>query len=409
VRCGFPPHRGRPSTRRSSDGCKAWAGRRGWLEAESLFSGARARAVVIEGQSGEARLLVCPNCGYGAEAGIAVFRRDILQREPTSVEEVATPGATTIASLATQLGIAASEAGKIVVLASGDPPAGPPRRIVMAIVPGDMGVSETKLRLATGLASFRPASDEELRAHGVVPGYGSPVGARDLLVVVDEAVELSSGLVMGANREGYHRRGMVCGRDYRPDLVADIAAAAPGHGCLQCGSALKATRGICIARGGAIQTSHGATVGLSFATADGETRPLRMEWIEIRAGRMLEAAAEEWGADSGLFLPRWFSVCEVHLIVLDGGEEAAERLIEELAAAGIEALVDDRPVSAGIKFSDADWIGIPFRCVLGKRGLAKGVAEVAVRRGAAWTKEEVALQSLAAFLAKAAGLDDVVM
>ena len=383
----------------------AWLEGLGWLvrqvEADSQLPGCRVRALMVEEKTGGSRLIVCRNCGYGAEADIAVFRRVTLQGGQVPAEEVATPGATTIPALAEQLGIASSEVGKIVVLASRDAAAATKSRLVMAVVQGEVGVSETKLRHATGLPSFRPASEDELKSHGIVPGYGSPLGARDVLVVADEAVAESPGLVMGANREGFHKRGVVCGREYHPDLVADIASAEPGHTCRHCGAGLAETRGICVARRATIQSTEDESLGCSFATQEWESRPVQVEWIEVRVGRILEAAAAVWGEESGLHLPSWLSPCMVHLVVLDGGEETAAWLIELLAAEHVEALVDDRAVSAGVKFADADWLGIPVRVVLGRRGQARGIAEVAVWSGAEWRREEVSLPSLATHLVQA--------
>ena len=180
----------------------------------------------------DVRLLGQPPGGEGP--------RSPSRRRPSALplEEVATPGTTTIADLAAFLGISPEETAKATFFVDGD------GRLITAIVRGDMEVNETKLANATGARALRPAQVEEIKAAGMEPGYGSPIGARGAFVVVDELVARSSNLVAGANREGFHYRNVNVGRDYTPDLVADLANAREGDGCPTCGSPVILRNGI---------------------------------------------------------------------------------------------------------------------------------------------------------------------
>src|SRR4029077_11263878 len=178
---------------------------------------------------GEDTLVICESCDYAANQQIAVVGKpDVSAEEPKPMEEVATPGATTIATLARFLDIGPERTAKATFFMTGD------GRFIVAIVRGDYDVNETKLVNAVkAIGGLRPATVEEIKARGMEPGYGSPIGARDATVVVDELAARSPNLVAGANREGFHVHNVNVGRDYTPDLVAEIVNAREGDPCPQ--------------------------------------------------------------------------------------------------------------------------------------------------------------------------------
>ena len=346
-----------------------------------MMGGTKAHEFMYLTPIGEDRLLLCDNCGYKANQEIATFRkRQAAAEEPLPVERVATPEMTTIAGLAEFLGVPKSRTAKAVFLVAkfseGDEET---ERFVFAVVRGDMDLSETKLANAVKAKELRPAHDEEIVAVGAVPGYASPVGLDGVLVVVDDAVVNSPNLVAGANEAGYHLRNVNYGRDYEAAVVADIAAAQEGDLCPQCGTPMRMSRGVEVGNIFKLGTRYSKDMGATFVDEDGESRPVVMGSYGIGVGRLLACIAEEHNDEQGLCWPIAVAPYEVHLVALRGGFEAAEQLYADLKKAGIEVLFDDRDESPGVKFNDADLIGIPIRVTAGKRSLDEGGVELKLR------------------------------
>ncbi|MDT8304566.1 MAG: proline--tRNA ligase [Anaerolineae bacterium] len=330
---------------------------------------------------GEDRLLLCDACGYQANRQIATFRKPAADAEaPLPVEKVATPEMKTIAGLADFLGVPKSRTAKAVFMmatfAEGEEEV---ERLVFAVVRGDMDLSETKLSNAVKAKELRPAHDEEISAAGAVPGYASPIGLDGALVVVDDSVASSPNLVAGANEAGYHLRNVNYGRDYEAAVVADIAAAQEGDLCPQCGTPMRMSRGVEVGNIFKLGTRYSKDMGATYVDEDGTARPVVMGSYGIGVGRLLACTAEAHHDDNGLCWPITVAPYEVHLVALRGGFEAAEQLYEELAAAGMEVLFDDRDESPGVKFNDADLIGVPIRVTIGKRSLDEGGVELKLR------------------------------
>ncbi|MBM2850288.1 MAG: proS [Anaerolineales bacterium] len=336
---------------------------------------------------GEDTLILCDHCGYTANRQIARFQKSAAaQEEPKSMEKVATPHMTTIAGLAEFLGVPKSQTAKAVFLVAtlteGDKDVD---RFVFAVVRGDMELNETKLANAVKAKDLRPAREDEIRAVGAVPGYASPLGLKDralpatpLLVVVDDAVQSSPNLVAGANEEGYHVLNTNYGRDYKADLVADIAAADEGAPCPNCGNTMRASRGVEVGNIFKLGTRYSDSLGCTFLDQGGKAKPILMGSYGIGVGRLLACIAEERHDEYGLIWPVSVAPYHVHLASLPGGEaaSAAARLYDELQAAGVEVLFDDRNERPGVKFMDADLIGLPLRVTVGDKSLKKGGAEL---------------------------------
>jgi prolyl-tRNA synthetase len=337
---------------------------------------------------GEDTLLLC-QCGYAANRQIATFQKKLPQGEKAAaLERVATPGAQTIEALAQFLGIPKERTAKAVfMMAAVGEGQKQEDRFVLAVVRGDMEVNETKLANALKARDLWPAREEEIRARGVVPGYGSPIGARETLVVVDDAIPASPNLVAGANEEGYHLRNANYGRDFKADVVADIAAAQEGDACPQCGRPLRACRGVEVGNIFQLGTRYTEAMGGAYLDADGKEKPVVMGSYGIGVGRLLACIAEEHRDDKGLIWPVSVAPFQVHLVSLarDEGEAtgaAAEKLYQELGARGVEVLYDERRETPGVKFNDADLIGVPVRLTVGERSLKKGAVELKLRRAA---------------------------
>ena len=351
---------------------------------------------------GEDTLLLCDACGYSANRQIAHFRKQALPKDALlELEKVETPDTKTIADLAAFLEIQEAQTAKAVFLVATISPRNTvpdrnrtPEKFIFAVLRGDMELNETKLANALGASELRPATEEEIVAVGAVPGYASPVGltrpgrssknakVSDVIIIVDELIPESTNLVAGANETGYHLLNTNYDRDYTADLIADIAAAQEGDGCPECGAALRAVRGVEVGNIFQLGTRYSEAMGATFQDKDGIDKPIVMGSYGIGSGRLLACVAEEHHDDWGLIWPISIAPYHIHLVALphknDQGTTlaVAEQLYADLQTAGMEVLFDDREESPGVKFNDADLIGLPLRVTVSARGLEQGMIEL---------------------------------
>ena len=347
-----------------------------------MMGGSMAHEYMYLTPIGEDTLLICENGDYTANRQVAEFRKPKPKPEDEKpLEKVETPGTNTIESLANLLNIPKSKTAKaIFTVATVEEDGEKSEKFIFAVVRGDMDVNDTKLTNAVGATELRPARPEEIRAVGAEPGYGSPLGVEDALVIVDDAVAESPNLVAGANQEGFHYLNTNLGRDYAADVVADIAAANDGSACPICGSLMRAERGVEIGNIFKLGTRYTEALGATFLDAEGQQKPVIMGSYGIGVGRLLACVAEEHNDENGLIWPISIAPYQVHIVTLDTLEDQATQLYEDLRSAGIEVLYDDRQESLGSKFKDADLIGVPVRLTLTTRSLENGGVEVKDRR-----------------------------
>lgn len=344
-----------------------------------MMGGSASHEFMALSSYGEDIVLICAECGYADNREVATFQRDAHTGEaPLPMEEIETPSTTTIQALAEFLRIPLAKTAKAVFYK------GDSGRFVFAVIRGDLDVNETKLRKAAGETGFTPATVEEIRAIGAEPGYGSPVGVRDALIVIDESVRDTPNLVAGANRVGWHVLNTNSGRDYAPDVVADIASAEAGFPCPTCGAPLTAERAIEVGNIFKLGTRYSKALGAEYLDAEGISHPIFMGSYGIGSGRVSATIVEQHHDDRGIVWPVTVSPYEVSLLWLGGAgdtepQEAADRLYDEMTKAGIEVLYDDRAERAGVKFNDADLIGNPVRVSVSTRTLGKGEAEIKPR------------------------------
>ena len=330
---------------------------------------------------GEDTIMVCRSCGFRANRQVAGFQREeAASEEQLPVEDVATPGKSTIEDLSALLGIPASRTAKAVLMVAeiNDEES----KLVFGLIRGDLDVNETKLANAAGARALRPARPEEIQAVGAVPGYASPVGLEGIEVIADLSIASTPNLVAGANREGYHTRNVNYGRDFTATTVTDIAAAEAGHPCPDCGEPLEAHRGVELGNIFKLGTRYSDAMDCFFLDEDGKRKPVVMGSYGIGVGRLLASIAEEHNDESGIVWPASVAPYRVHLVALKGGEEAADEIYAELERAGIDVLYDDRGERPGVMFNDADLLGCPVRLTLSKCSLESGGVETKVRNEA---------------------------
>ncbi len=329
---------------------------------------------------GEDTLLLCDNCGYSANREVARFRKpENPPEELLPMEKVATPNTTIIEALAKFLNIPASKTAKAVFMVATIPQDSQDRdQFVLAIVRGDMDVNETKLGNAVKAKAMRPATEPEILAVGAVPGYGSAVNVKGAVVVIDDMVAASSNLVAGANEAGYHLLNVNHEHDFKADIVTDIVSARDGDACPDCGQPLKAVRGVEVGNIFKLGTRYSDALGCTFQDKDAQSKPVIMGSYGIGIGRLLACVAEQHHDDKGLIWPLSVAPYHVHLVLLndEAAVPLAESLYTDLKNVGVEVLFDDRDERAGVKFNDADLIGMPLRLTVSKKSLEKGGIEM---------------------------------
>jgi prolyl-tRNA synthetase len=335
-------------------------------------AGDNGRQVFFSHPSGDEDMVRCSDCGYVAERSWAtVSWPDPPEDAELPPEEIETPGCDTIASLAEFLGISATQTLKMVFYSVAG-------RVTCVVIRGDRAVDENKLSRVLGTDQYYASLDEELAAIGAVGGYASPIGLdrSRVRVVADPSVRSGKNSVSGANRPGFHIRNVNIPRDFEPGEWADLPLVEPGDPCPHCGSALEIEPAFALAY---------ATVpapcqpDAEYLDPQGKAHALWTASWRLDLGRLLAAVVEAHHDDYGIIWPLACAPFDVHLVALDLRKDEvaarAEELYASLQAAGLLVLYDDRAASAGVKFNDADLIGIPLRLTVGKRSVRDGVVE----------------------------------
>jgi prolyl-tRNA synthetase len=362
-----------------------------------IMGGSGAHEFMVLNDFGEDTLVLCDNGDYADNQQIAlVGKPEPEAEEALPAEDVETPGATTIDALATFLGVPKSRTAKAAFFVTGD------GRFVVAIVRGDYDVNETKLvNTVKARGGLRPATVEEITARGMEAGYGSPIGARDAVVVVDELAARSPNLVAGANRVGWHVKNVNVPRDYEPDIVAEITNAREGDPCPKCGSPVKLRKGIEVGNIFKLGTEFAIPMGAFYLGEDGERHPIVMGSYGIGLGRNVACVVEAHHDAKGIAWPDEVAPYPAHLVSIGAGRdpivlETAERLHALAKDAGREILYDDRDESPGVKLTDAELLGMPWILTVSPRSLAAGGIEVT--RRATGERRTAPLDEVEAFL-----------
>ena len=349
------------------------------VEADSgAIGGKDSHEFIALAEVGEDTVVLCGSCGYAANVERAAFKKTPNPPEdPLPLEEVATPGIKTIEDLARYLDTPAWRTLKAVIyMADGE--------MVFVAIRGDLEVNEVKLKNALGGAELRFATPQEVEEAGLVPGSASPIGA-NARIVADDSLRLGSNFIMGSNKDGYHLRNANSPRDFEPDLVTDIALVQDGYACPTCDGVLSTSRGIEVGHVFKLDTRYSEAFGCTYPGQDDVQRPVVMGCYGIGVGRLLAATVEQTHDKAGMVLPEAVAPYAVRLAALnverEDVAEAADALYNNLTEAGVEVLYDDRQESVGVKFNDAELLGLPILLVVSPRNITKDVVEVRRRAG----------------------------
>jgi len=353
------------------------------------MGGKSSHEFTVPHHQGEDTYISCIECDYAANVEAAEFVREgekII--DLMDLEKVETPGCTTIAEVAAYVGVSVGHTIKAVfywfVPSGMDEIQG---RFVFGLVRGDLEINEVKLVNALGGGILRPATDDEIVASGAVPGYASAINLnvageyseKGVFIIADPSIESGGNFVVGANDEGYHYTGANYPRDFSVSLMVDIAQADTGHQCPQCGGRIEARRAIEVGHCFKLGTRYSAATNATYLDENNEPQLIHMGSYGIGLDRLMAVIVELHNDADGIVWPVAVAPFDIHLMTIGKSQEprdVAEKLYVDLKTAGIEVYFDDRKASAGVKFKDADLIGIPIRIAVGARGLAQGGVEV---------------------------------
>jgi len=353
------------------------------VEADSgAIGGKESHEFMLIAETGEDEIIRCSNCDYAANIEKAQSVKPKLEITTLlPAEEIATPNIKTIEEVAAFAGVSTSNTLKAVFYSADD-------ELVFVIIRGDLDVNETKLRSLLKCSELRLATETEANAAGLVAGSASPVGLKGIKIVADDSITLGSNFIAGANKADTHLKNVNYPRDFEVDTTADIAVAHSGDSCPKCNDKLLSTHGIEVGHVFKLGTFISEKLGALFLDRSGVSRPIIMGCYGIGVGRLLAAAVEQNYDDKGILWPLAIAPYHIYLCPLrmENPEVAAtaEKLYEDLHKQKLEVLFDDRDESPGVKFNDADLLGIPLRLTLSPRTLQTQSIEVK------WRKEKQA-------------------
>ena len=348
------------------------------VEADSgAIGGKDSHEFILPAESGEDHIVRCTACDYAANQERAKSVKPPVPADPPQpMKRVATPGVTSIEEVAQFLDVPKGRTLKVVLYSIDG-------QVTMAAIRGDLNVNEVKLKNILKAKDLRLASESQVRNAGLVAGYASPIGVKTVKVIADESITQGSNFVAGANEPEFHAANVNHPRDFQVDVVADIANAEAGHGCPNCGAKLEIIRGIEVGHVFKLGTVFSQKLGALYLDKEGQQRPCVMGCYGIGVGRLLAAAIEQNHDDKGIVWPAPIAPYQVHLVSLGDKPDilaAADTLYQALQEEGLEVLYDDRSESAGVKFNDADLLGMPVRVTVSQRGLKAGQLELKQRR-----------------------------
>jgi prolyl-tRNA synthetase len=336
--------------------------------------------LLVDTEAGEEIILISEDGRYAANAEKAEFRdltEVVIDSEPKTMEPVDTPGAATIEEVTAFLKVPATRLVKTLMYMADAKPA-------TALVRGDRDVNEIKLKNALGANELEMATPEEIEKYTGAPvGFAGPVGLKGIPIIVDPLVAALKNFIVGANAKEKHILNVNLNRDFKPTKVTDITLAREGDGCPVSDCRLIRKNGIEVGNTFMLGTKYSEALGAKYLDAEGNERPCVMGSYGIGITRTPQAVLERYHDERGIIWPLSLAPYHVEIIALrmaeDRHRETAEKIYEDLIRAGFEVLLDDRDERAGVKFMDADLIGIPIRIVIGDKSLKQNKVEIKAR------------------------------
>lgn len=362
------------------------------VEADSgAIGGKDSHEFTVITESGEDEIIYCPDCKYAANSDKAQSIKDKIESgQPLPIAEVATPGMVTIEQVASFLKVPQSHTLKVVFYTADG-------RLTFAVIRGDIEVNEVKLKNVLGCVELRLATEAEVTAAGIIAGSASAIGVTGVKIIADDSITSGVNFVAGANKPDRHLRNVNYPRDFRVDLVADIAQARAGEECPKCQGKLSSAHGIEVGHIFKLGTFISQRLGALFTDQNGVSQPIVMGSYGIGLGRLLAASIEQSHDAKGIIWPLSIAPYQIYLcpLHLEDPQVAAKasKLYADLENEGLEVLFDDRKESPGVKFNDADLLGIPLRVTISPRTLKTNSVEI--KKRSEKESELVALEEVA--------------
>ena len=353
------------------------------IEADTgAMGGKSSNEFMVVSDVGEDNIIVCESCNKAMNQEMAHFDKShnvFSETTDKPFEKVHTPACKTILELSEFLSVKPEQCLKHVLYRADG-------AIVIGIIRGDLDVNDVKLTNHLKCTDLALAEEAELLAAGIQPGFASPIGVSGgVRIVIDDSVNFDNAYVCGANEPDYHLKNVVPRRDFPKNVeVADIAMADAGHKCENCDTILQSVKGIEIGHIFKLGLRYSTAMNANFTDEDGTLKPMIMGCYGIGVTRLLSAAIEQNHDEQGIIWPIETAPFDVHLLRLGKPDAAldaaADALYDELRAAGLDTLYDDRNETPGVKFNDADLIGMPVRLVVSARNLKENAVEMKLRR-----------------------------
>lgn len=348
------------------------------VEADSgAIGGKDSHEFILIAETGEDEVVYCESCNYAANAEKAIsIKQKLVLEEMLPPEEVYTPGKKTIQEVAEFLNVPTNRTLKAVFYSADN-------KLIFVVIRGDLEVNEVKLKNILKCVDLRLATDEEVKGAGLVAGSASALGIKGIKIIADDSINTGYNYIVGANKPDYHVKNINYPRDFKVDIICDIALAQQGHLCVNCQKKLKSLRGIEVGHIFKLGIAFSENLDAYFLDREGTQKPAVMGCYGIGIGRLMAGAIEQNHDDKGILWPVSIAPYQVYLCALSMENTsvavAAERLYDELNKARIEVLYDDRNESAGVKFNDADLLGIPLRVTVSARTLKSDCVEIKKR------------------------------
>jgi prolyl-tRNA synthetase len=350
------------------------------VEADTgAIGGKGSHEFMVIAESGEAKIVYCSSCDYAANVEKAeLYAIETNPEELLTMEAVDTPNTKTIEQVTSFLNITPDKLIKAVAYQTD-------KELVVALVRGDHEVNEIKLLNELNCLTLDLANAETIENHlGKVAGYIGPVHLSNIKLVADISVMNMKNAVCGANQSDKHFKQVNPGRDFQPDIMADIRLIQEGDPCPRCSAAVKTARGIEVGQVFKLFTKYSTALKATFLDENGKEQPMVMGCYGIGVSRTMAAAIEQNNDKNGIIWPAAIAPFQVVVVPVSTKDEMqmqfAEKIYAELSANGIEAILDDRNERPGVKFIDADLIGYPLRIVIGPKTLSENKLEVKIRK-----------------------------